>query len=140
MTDVMHQDGCLDGLCLAVEDEDAFLCECHHSLAHQVISTQRVLETGMLRSGIDHRGQTHLLDVAQTLHQRVVDNVHQDSSRNLDETEDGVVDDLSFAHLHPDFGELGRHGCLQRTGTVGCGIGEVFPMAGIDDAAGGVHK
>ena len=93
MADVMHQDGGLYGLRLAVEDELSFLLQGEQRLAHQVIGTQRVLESSVSCAGIDHRGQSQLTDACETLEERVLHDVVEQAARYADEPEDGVVDD-----------------------------------------------
>ena len=67
MSDVVHEDGGLDGLFLRVEDEDALLLERHDGLAHQVEGAEGMLEPCVTGTGIDHRGQSQLVDAVQAL-------------------------------------------------------------------------
>ena len=57
-----------------------------------------MLETGMLGTGINHRGKTYLLDMPQTLHQPMVDYVHQQTAWNLNESKYRIIDNLALAH------------------------------------------
>lgn len=75
MSDVVQQDGGLYGFRFAVKDEIAFGGEVLDRFAHQVESTQRVLETGMLCPRIYSRGQPQLLDAGKALQQWVAYNV-----------------------------------------------------------------
>lgn len=98
VANVVHEDGSLYGLGLRVEDEDAFLCQARHGLAHQVEGTQRVQEARVLRPGIDHTGHAHLFDARKALHQRVFHDVEEQSGWDSDKPEHGVVDDFHVVH------------------------------------------
>lgn len=93
--DVVHKDGGFDGFCLAVEDENALLFKRQYSLTHEVKGTDGVEEASVLGTRIDHIRHSQLLDTCETLHQWVLDNAQQESSRNLDETEYWVVYNLT---------------------------------------------
>ena len=54
VTYVVHQDGRLYGLCLAVENEIAFLLQRHYGFAHQMEGTQRMLEARVARPWINY--------------------------------------------------------------------------------------
>lgn len=94
MPDVVHEDGGQDGLCLRVEDVDTFLAERLHGFRHQVEGSQRVLEAGMAGTGVNYRSQSQLVDAVKSLKQRMLHDVVQQSAFNLDEPEDGVVNNL----------------------------------------------
>ena len=91
--DVVHQDGCLNGFCLRVENEDAFLLKRENGLAHQVESPQGMLEARMARPRIDHRRKAYLVDTIKALHQRMADYLVEYSPGYLDESEYRIVDD-----------------------------------------------
>jgi len=54
MADIMHQNGCLDGFCLGVEDEISLLLKRPHSLGHEVKSTDGMLKSCVTGTRIDH--------------------------------------------------------------------------------------
>ena len=96
--DVMHEDSCLDGFCLAVEDKVSLLLQTDDGFAHEVHGTEGVLKASMPCSGIDYGCQSQLVDARQPLHERMPHDVEQESAWNLDESEDRVVDDFSVVH------------------------------------------
>lgn len=54
VADVVQKDGCLYGFGFTVEYEVPFGGQLRDSFAHQVESSQRVLEPGVLCTGIDY--------------------------------------------------------------------------------------
>lgn len=67
MSDVVHQDGGLDGFGFAVEDEVSLGGEVLDGFAHQVEGAQGVLESGVLGAGVDDGGESELPDAVQAL-------------------------------------------------------------------------
>ena len=76
----------------------SLLLERENGYAHQVESTDGMLETRMLGRGVNHVGHAELLDAGESLHQRVLHNVEQQSSGNLDESEYGIVNYFRIVH------------------------------------------
>ena len=99
VADVVHQNGGEHRLGLRVENELPFLLQRHDGLARQVERPQRVLKPCVPCPGIDHRGQPQLVDTVQPLHQRMLHDAVQQPPRNLDESEDRVIDYLVLYHL-----------------------------------------
>ena len=99
VTDVVHQDGSLHSLCLAIKNEEALLLEREDGLTHQVEGPQRVLETGVTSSRIDHRSQSQLVDAVEPLHQRMLHDVVEQSAGYFDKPEHRVVDNLCIVHV-----------------------------------------
>ena len=116
VTDVVHQNGCLYGFGFAVENKVSFGPQLLDGLAHQVECPERVLETGVLRPGIDHGGDSHLPDAVEPLEQGMADDVIQQSFRDGDESEYRIVDDLLFEHLS------GKLSALRPFRFVRCGL------------------
>ena len=56
------------------------------------------METGMSGTGIDHRGQSQLVDAVKTLEQWMFYDAIEQSTGYLNEPKDRVVDDLGFLH------------------------------------------
>ena len=54
MPDVVHQDGGLDGFGLRIKDKVALLLEVQDGLTHQMESAQRMLETRMASTRVNH--------------------------------------------------------------------------------------
>src|SRR5690606_31661794 len=67
MADVVKQDGQLGGLIFFVCDLHILVPEAVEHTPHQVHGTQRVLKTGMERTGVYEVRQTELPDVTQPL-------------------------------------------------------------------------
>ena len=98
VTDVVHEDGQLHRLGFVVGNLYALASQRLYGLGHEEEGSERVLEAGVLRTGIDHRRQPQLLDALEALHRRMRDHLHDQAFGDVDEPEDGVVDD--FASLH----------------------------------------
>ena len=98
MPDVVQEDGCLHRYSLTVEDKVSLLLQREDGFAHQVEGSERVLQTGVLCSGIDDVGTAQLLDAAETVEGRMAHDVEQQTARYTDEPEHGVVDDFSGLH------------------------------------------
>ena len=96
VADVVHEDGGFDGFGFAVEDEVALGGEVLDGFARQVEGAQGVLEAGVLRAGVDHGREAQLLDAVQPLQEGMPQDVVQQALGDIDEPEDGVVDDFSF--------------------------------------------
>ena len=109
MTHVVKENGSLQRLCLTVKDEDALLRQREDSLAHQVESTQRMLEPGVLCPGINYRSHTELLDARETLEQAVLHDIEQQATRNAYEPEYRVVDYFEVVHCVQSYGKLGEY-------------------------------
>ena len=90
---VVHEDGCLGGLPLGVENKHALAGQRFKGAAHQVIGPDGVLLPRMLRSGIDERGHAQLTDAPHALKIGMGHDGRQQSARNERKTVDGVVDD-----------------------------------------------
>lgn len=57
-----------------------------------------MLKTRMTGTRINDRGKSELVDTVQTLKQRMLYDAVEQSTWYLNESEDGVVDDLGFLH------------------------------------------
>ena len=99
MADVVHQDGCTYGFSFTVEDEVTFGRKLGDGFAHEVKSSQGVLEACVLRSWVDNRGEPHLLDAVQALKQGVLHNVVQQSFGNVDKPKDRIVYYLTLVQI-----------------------------------------
>lgn len=109
--DVVQEDGSLHRFCLAVEDKVSLLLQREDGFAHQVEGSERVLQTGVLCSGIDDVGTAQLLDAAETVEGRMTHDVEQQTAWHTDEPEHGVVDDFSGLHTTNDL----RRKCVLTT-------------------------
>ena len=58
-----------------------------------------MLEPGVARSGINHRRQSQLVDAVQALKKRMLYDIVQQSTSDLDKPENWVVDDFVFRHF-----------------------------------------
>lgn len=96
MTDVMQQDGQLHCLTFLCGDLDTLVAEAVQCFAHQVIGAQRMLETGMSCTRIDHIGHAQLTDMPESLEPRMTDDLEDQRIVNGYETVKRVVDDLAF--------------------------------------------
>jgi len=67
-----------------------------YSFHHQVHGAGRVLKAGVLGTGIDVGRHTQLLDARKSLQVAVLVDFVQEPGRQVDESEDGVVDDFTF--------------------------------------------
>ena len=99
MSDVVQQDGGLNSLCLAVEDEMSFQLQGLDSLAHQIEGTKGVLEACVLCPRIDDVCPSQLLDAAETVEGWVTNDVEHETSWHTDEAKHRVVDDLGGLHI-----------------------------------------
>jgi hypothetical protein len=94
MTNVVQQNGDLDGLGFPFVDLDALALKGGDSLAHQVQGPQGVVKTSMERTGVNVVRQADLLDASQPLKVRMLHQVKQDTIRNTDETINRIIEDL----------------------------------------------
>ena len=99
MSYVVHEYGCSRCFRLAVEDEAPFLLQLEDGTAHEVVGTYGMLKSGVTCTGINHRGKPQLVYPSKTLHEGVVDNIHQQPLGYLDKSEYRIVDNLAIIHL-----------------------------------------
>ena len=95
VADVVQQDGHMRAQGLLVGDAVALGAQGGHGLAHQVHGAQRVVEAGVQRAGVHQVAQPQLLDVAEPLEPRMVDQPLHHRVGHGDEPVDGVVEDLA---------------------------------------------
>ena len=72
---VVQQDSGFYGFSFAVEDEMSLGCEFADGFAHQVESTERVLEACVLCAGVHYGREAQLADARQALHDGVAHQV-----------------------------------------------------------------
>ena len=109
MTHVVKKNGSLQRLSLTVKDENALLRQREDSLAHQMESTQRMLEPGVLCPRVNHRSHTELLDAREALEQAVLHDIEQQAARNAYEPEYRVVDYFEVVHCVQSYGKLSEY-------------------------------
>ncbi len=89
--DVVEQNGDTSALKFFAADVRPFTLQHPQRLLHQVQRAQSVMKTSVERARINVVRHTQLLDAAQTLHPRVVEQIEQNAFRHVDESVNGVV-------------------------------------------------
>src|SRR4249920_2712125 len=80
-----------------------FSPERSEGIAHEVIGSQRVMETGVYGTGIYKIGKTHLLNPAQALVKRITDHIQKKRVIYCNKSVNRIVDDFKRTCTHFDF-------------------------------------
>jgi hypothetical protein len=96
VADIVEQDGNKCALCIFSSNNMSPGFENGDGFLHQVHGSQRMLETGVQGSGIDQVGQSELFDAAQTLEIGMLNQVEDESARDVYKPVDRVVDYFPF--------------------------------------------
>lgn len=99
VSNVVQEDGSPNSFFFRVENEVAFALEGVDGETHKMEGSNGMLEAGVLCSWIDHTGESELLDTAQTIEVRVLDDVEKQSLGNANKSEYGVVDDFHLVNF-----------------------------------------
>jgi hypothetical protein len=100
----VEQNGCLGGFQFGFPNKVTFFLQSPECLAHQMHGTECVMKTGMQRAGINNVCEPQLLDPAQPLEIRVINEVVKQVGGYGDKPVNRVVDDFSFIQ-NPFFGK-----------------------------------
>ncbi len=100
---VMEQDSDGSGLSFLVGDSYAFLPQGAEGFLHKVHSTEGVKEAAVHGSGIDEIRQTELADTIESLHIRVLQDIVDEVGRDIQKSEDGIVNNFAFIRHNDDF-------------------------------------
>ena len=97
-----------------------------------------MLEARMPGTGLDHRGQTELVDAVQTLKQWMLYDAVEQSTWYLDKPENRIVDNLRVVHMGNELSDLFQfvgHLLLKYPGFLGSDLGKILAIGSVDNAA-----
>lgn len=103
VSEVVEQDSDGSGLSFLVGDGYAFLLQGAEGFLHEVHSSEGVEEAAMHSSGVDEVGQPELADTIKSLHVGVLQDIVNEVGRDIQKSEDGVVNNFAFIGHNDDF-------------------------------------
>lgn len=103
VSEIMEQDGNHSSLSLLVGDSYSFLPQGAESFLHKMHGSKGVKEAAMHSPGIDEIRQTELADTIESLHVRVLQDIVEQVGRDIQKSEDGIVNNFAFIRHIDDF-------------------------------------
>lgn len=100
---IVEQDSNHSGLSFLVGDSDPFLLQGAEGFLHEMHGSEGVKEAAVHSSGIDEIRQTELADTIESLHIRVLQDIVDEVGRDIQKSEDGIVNNFAFIRHKDDF-------------------------------------